>query len=288
MGTDGLADADERLGVWRTDSITRDFPSVTARPLLPQASRVYVATGIQRSNFPVLLQVPAFDRQGNHDGEHRFLGTLTSSGLHQTVLDVPVLRTKVHDVLAGAGGVDEDSFAGQSMIELLQNYPLVEMFASTTEELTRRVTEMLDAVATRSLRLFVRTSVDGKTAVALVYLPRDRYNTQSRLALERALMDELHGSALEYTARVSEMPLALLQVLVCIEPATASELGSVDTGSPAHARMQAALATAIRGWDERVRELAADLGGRLENLGGGPRTRSATIALALRRLQGTP
>lgn len=83
-------------------------------------------------------------------------------------------------------------------------------------------------------------------------------------------MDELHGSALEYTARVSEMPLALLQVLVCIEPATASELGSVDTGSPAHARMQAALATAIRGWDERVRELAADLGGRLENLGGGP------------------
>ncbi|MCZ0913606.1 NAD-glutamate dehydrogenase [Gordonia amicalis] len=269
VGTDGLGDGDERLGVWRTDSITRDFPSVTARPLLPQASRVFVATGIQRSNFPVLLQVPAFDRQGNHDGEHRFLGTLTSSGLHQTVLDVPVLRTKVHDVLASAG-VDEDSFAGQSMIELLQNYPLVEMFASTTEELTRRVTQMLDAVATRSLRLFVRTSVDGRTAVALVYLPRDRYNTQSRLALERALMDELHGSALEYTARVSEMPLALLQVLVCIEPATASELGSVDTGSPAHARMQAALATAIRGWDERVRELAADLGDRLETLGGGP------------------
>ena len=269
VGTDGAGDGDERLGVWRTDSINRDFPSVTTRPLLPRASRIFVATGIQRSNFPVLLQVPAFDSHGDHDGEHRFLGTLTSSGLHQTVLDVPVLRTKVHDVLARAG-VDEDSFAGQSMIELLQNYPLVEMFASTTGELTRRVTEMLDAVATRSLRLFVRTNPDGKTAIALIYLPRDRYNTQSRLALEHALMCELHGSALEYTARVSEMPLALLQVLVCIDPATASGLGSVDTGSPAHARMQAALAAAIRSWDERVRELAANIGDRLDSLDGGP------------------
>ncbi|WP_439032585.1 NAD-glutamate dehydrogenase [Gordonia terrae] len=254
---DGSEDGAARRGVWRTDSITRDFPSVTDRPLLPRASRVFVATGIQRSNFPVLLQVPAFDRDGGHDGEHRFLGTLTSAGVHQAVLDVPVLRTKVHDVLTRAG-VDEDSFAGQSMIELLQNYPLVEMFASTDDELERRVTEMLDAVSTRSLRLFLRTNYDGRTAVALIYLPRDRYNTATRLALEKALVDELDGHALEYTARVSEMPLALLQVLVCIDPATAAELGSVDTGSPAHARMQAALTAAIRGWDERVRELAAD------------------------------
>ncbi|MFE0747571.1 NAD-glutamate dehydrogenase [Gordonia sp. NPDC058843] len=266
VGADGSEDA-ERLGVWRTDSVDRDFPSVTDRPLVPRVSRVYVATGIQRTNFPVLLQVPTFDENGEHDGEHRFLGTLTSAGNHQAVLDVPVLRTKVHDVLAHAG-VDEDSFAGQSMIELLQNYPLVEMFASSEDELERRLTEMLDAVATRSLRLFVRTNFDGRTAVALIYLPRDRYNTQSRLALERALVAEVDGTALEYTARVSEMPLALLQVLVCIDPATAAELGSVDTGSPAHARMQAALAAAIRSWDERVRELATaeDLPG----LDGGP------------------
>ncbi|MEY1675957.1 NAD-glutamate dehydrogenase [Gordonia sp. ABKF26] len=267
VGVDGsVADA-ERLGVWRTDSIDRDFPSVSDRRLMPRVSRVFVATGIQRTNFPVLLQVPTFNGSGEHNGEHRFLGTLTSAGNHQAVLDVPVLRGKVHDVLAHAG-VEEDSFAGQSMIELLQNYPLVEMFSSTEDELERRLTEMLDAVATRSLRLFVRTNFDGRTAVALIYLPRDRYNTDSRLALERALVAEVDGTALEYTARVSEMPLALLQVLVCIDPTTAAELGSVDTGSPAHARMQASLAAAIRGWDERVRELAAaeDIPG----LGGGP------------------
>ncbi|MFC9979722.1 NAD-glutamate dehydrogenase [Gordonia sp. NPDC127522] len=267
VGGDGPAGGADRLGVWRTDSIDRDFPSVTDRPLVPRVSRVFVATGIQRTNFPVLVQVPTFDANGEHDGEHRFLGTLTSAGNHQAVLDVPVLRAKVHDVLAQAG-VEEDSFAGQSMIELLQNYPLVEMFSSTDDELERRLTEMLDAVATRSLRLFLRTNFDGRTAVALIYLPRDRYNTSTRLALERALVAEVDGTGLEYTARVSEMPLALLQVLVCIDPTTAAELGSVDTGSPAHARVQAALVAAIRGWDERVRELA--VAEDIPGLDGGP------------------
>ncbi|MET9200842.1 NAD-glutamate dehydrogenase [Gordonia sp. NPDC003585] len=248
---------EQRRGVWRTDAVSSEFPAVVDSPLLPRVCRVHMETGIQRSNFPVLLQVPAFDRQGNYDGEHRFLGVFTSSGLHQTVLDVPVLRVKVHDVLQHAG-VDEDSFAGQSMIELLQNYPLVEMFSSTEAELGRRVSEMLDAVATRSLRLFVRANPAGHTAVALIYLPRDRYNTQSRLALENALVDTLGGSDLEYTARVSEMPLALLQVLVRVDADTARELGPLDTGSATHARMQAALTYAIRGWDERVREIATD------------------------------
>ena len=255
IGTDGPSGTDDRRGLWRTDAVRRDFPAVSSAPLLPRVCRVHVETGIQRSNFPVLLQIPAFDRHGNYDGEHRFLGAFTSSGLHQTVLDVPVLRVKVHDVLQRAG-VDEDSFAGQSMIELLQNYPLVEMFSSTEVELSRRVSEMLDAVATRSLRLFVRTNPDGHTAVALIYLPRDRYNTASRLALENALVEVLGGTDLEYTARVSEMPLALLQVMVRIDSDTARRLGSLDTGSPAHEKMQATLAEAIRGWDERVRELA--------------------------------
>ncbi|MGC4964076.1 NAD-glutamate dehydrogenase [Gordonia sp. DT101] len=249
---DGAALTD-RLGVWRTDTVVSAFP-VAAEAPLPRVSRIYLETGIQRSDFPTLLQIPAFTSDGEHAGEHRFVGTFTSSGLHQTVLDVPVLRVKVRGVLDRAG-VDEDSFAGQAMLELLQNYPLVEMFAATDAELGRQVDEMLDAVATRSLRLFVRMNPDGRMAAALVYLPRDRYNTQSRLTLQAELLDALGGTAIEYTARVSEMPLALLQVLVRVDSDRARLLGSLDTGGRRHQEMQAKLAGSIRSWDERVRAL---------------------------------
>ncbi|MEE3850760.1 NAD-glutamate dehydrogenase [Gordonia sp. LSe1-13] len=245
----------DRLGIWRTEQVSSAFPTSVTAPLLPVVSRVYLETGIQRSDFPTLLQIPAFDDDGAHVGEHRFVGTFTSSGLHQTVLDVPVLRAKVHGVL-GRAKVDEDSFAGQSMLELLQNYPLVEMFAASDEELGRRVDELLDAVATRSLRLFVRADPAGEMASALVYLPRDRYNTKSRLELQSHLLRALGGSAIEYTARVSEMPLALLQVLVRVDADVARSLGALHTGSDAQRSMQAQLADAIRSWDERVRQLA--------------------------------
>ncbi|MFW0784585.1 NAD-glutamate dehydrogenase [Gordonia sp. CPCC 206044] len=246
--------ADDGLGLWRTGGSPARLGTAISPPLLPRVSRIHLETGIQRSNFPTLLQVPAFSPGGEHVGEHRFLGTFTSSGLHQTVLDIPVLRTKVRSVFEAAN-VEEDSYAGQSMLELLQNYPLAEMFAIADDELLRQIDELLDAAATRSLRLFVLANPAGGVVAALVYLPRDRYNTRSRLTLQQELVSELGGTAIEYTARVSEMPLARLQVLVAVDADAARPLGSLDTGSVRRAEIQARLADSIRSWDERVREL---------------------------------
>lgn len=251
---DASGTAEESLGLNRTETVDLESPMLGTAPLLPRVSRVYLDTGIQRSNYPILIQVPAYDTAGVHVGEHRFVGAFTSSGLHQTVLDVPVLRAKVHEVVA-MSGVDEDSFAGRTMIELLQNYPLVEMFQDTTTELHRRIDEMLDAVASRSLRVFLRVNPGGAAATALIYLPRDRYNTPARTALGSAVTELLGGSDLEYSARVSERPLALLQVMIRVDPQRARSWGSVDIGTDLHRRCQATLAEAIRSWDERVREL---------------------------------
>ncbi|GAA1480357.1 NAD-glutamate dehydrogenase [Gordonia sinesedis] len=255
VAADGATDGG--LGVWRTAAVSTKFPPHSTPPMLPSVSRVYLETGIQRSNYPILIRVPIFDANDNHLGEHRFVGTFTSSGLHQTVLDVPVLRSKVHAVVSRAG-FDDDSFAGQSMIELLQNYPLVEMFEASDTELSRRVEEMLSAVTTRSLRVFMRANPDGENVTALIYLPRDRYNTDTRLALQAEVRERLHGRDLEYSARVSERPLALLQVMVHVDAAEAASWGSLEIGTQRHQEIQDALAEAIRSWDERAREAALD------------------------------
>ncbi|MFT4126957.1 MAG: NAD-glutamate dehydrogenase [Gordonia sp. (in: high G+C Gram-positive bacteria)] len=240
---------DRRLGIWRAGGEPAWPPLVAGRP---RVSRVYLVTGIQRSNFPILVQVPAADGVS----EHRFVGSFTSAGLHQAIGDVPVVRATVGEVIRAAG-VDEDSFAGRSMMDLLQHYPLAGLFETDPVELGRRVAEMLDAVATRSLRVFLRVNPDGAAATALIYLPRDRYTTRIRLRLQDVVTEHLHGSALEYSARVSELPLAQLQVLVRVDPDEARSWGSVDIGTARHRALQAALAEEIRSWDERVRAFAA-------------------------------
>ncbi|MCS3878567.1 glutamate dehydrogenase [Gordonia amarae] len=243
----------DKLGVGRADGITAPAHGPVLQ--VPVISRVYLRTGIQRSAYPVLLQVPVFTPDGAPAGEHRFLGNFTSWGRHQSILDIPVIGPKVADVLSHAG-VDADSYAGQAIIELLQNYPLVELFWLGAEDLALRSEEMLDAVDSRTLRWFVRATPGAQTASALVYLPRDRYTTASRLSLQNEIATRLHATDLEYTARVSELPLALLQLLVRVDDATIAGLGSLEPGSPAHAEIQEALSDLIRSWDDRVRELA--------------------------------
>ncbi|MBD0023522.1 NAD-glutamate dehydrogenase [Gordonia pseudamarae] len=240
------------LGIRRADAIA----ALACAPVRqwPVVSRVYLRTGIQRSAFPVLLQVPEFGADGELTGEHRFLGDFTTWGRHQSILDIPVIGPKVTDVLLHAG-VDADSFAGQSIIELLQNYPLVELFCLSAEDLALRSREMLDAVDSRSLRWFVRATPGAQTASALVYLPRDRYTTAVRLSVQHEIASSLHATDLEYTARVSELPLALLQLLVRVDDTEIAALGSLEPGSASHTRIQQALADLIRGWDDRVRAL---------------------------------
>ncbi|HMS73769.1 NAD-glutamate dehydrogenase [Gordonia sp. (in: high G+C Gram-positive bacteria)] len=249
-GAEGVGD---RLGVWRADGIAA--PGHAAASRTPVISRVYLRTGIQRSAYPVLLQVPVFTPDGAPAGEHRFLGNFTTWGRHQSILDIPVIGPKVDDVLSVAG-VDADSYAGQSIIELLQNYPLVELFWLSAADLARRSEEMLDAVDSRSLRWFVRATPGARTASVLVYLPRDRYTTASRLSLQDEIATRLQATDLEYTARVSELPLALLQLLVRVDDEAIAGLGSLEPGSTAHAEIQQALRDRIRSWDDRVREAA--------------------------------
>ena len=91
VGVDGAV-SDGR-GLWRGDSLldltqARDFGVLTQLPLLPRVSRVYLETGVQRSNYPILIQIPEFDAAGTHVGEHRFLGTFTSSGLHLSLIHI--------------------------------------------------------------------------------------------------------------------------------------------------------------------------------------------------------
>ena len=86
----------------------------------------------------------------------------------------------------------------------------MELFWLSAADLARRSEEMLDAVDSRSLRWFVRATPGAAYRPVLVYLPRDRYTTASRLSLQDEIATGCRPPTSEYTARVSELPLALL------------------------------------------------------------------------------
>ncbi|GAA4475470.1 NAD-glutamate dehydrogenase [Rhodococcus olei] len=224
------------------------------RSLLTFAQGPLPAT-VHRSVYPSFVRVADVDGTGRIVGEHRFLGVLTVTAVHENILDIPVISGRARAVIARAG-FELHSFSGQAMLEVIQSLPRTELFSIDAESLFQTVTAVLAIGVRRQARLFLRDDHDGRFVSALVYMPRDRYNTRTRLAMQSILLRELGGGTLEYSARVTESHLAMVHFTIRTGPEEPAP--HVDTGAANRERIEALLAAASRAWDDDLMDATAD------------------------------
>ncbi|MGH3980640.1 MAG: NAD-glutamate dehydrogenase [Pseudonocardiaceae bacterium] len=244
------------LGVLRRDSLAaRSFtpgPDAThaLSPELLVLTQASAPSTVYRPVYPYYVGVKTFDAGGAVTGEHRFLGVLTTTALHEDVLDIPVIERRVLAVIRRAG-FPLESYSGQRMLEVIQTYPRAELFSTDPDSLYTTVTGVLALAERRTLRMFCRRDPYGRFFSCLVYLPRDRYTTTSRLAMQAVLLRELHGTSLEYSARVGESQFARVHFTVHTDPGEAVE-------DPDTAAITELLVAASRTWDDLLLERARD------------------------------
>ncbi|MBT9297006.1 NAD-glutamate dehydrogenase [Rhodococcus sp. GOMB7] len=248
------------LGVLRSDAVTEgpmSLPPVADlpdRPLLVLTQGSFPAT-VHRAVYPYFVGVSILDDEGNIVGEHRFLGVFTVVALHENVLAIPLIERRVREVIARAG-VDLHSYSGQAMLEVIQSFPRTELFSSDAETLFETVHAVHSIGLRRQVRLFVREDTFGRFVSCLVYLPRDRYTTRVRLAMQNLLWREFGPGTVDYTARVTENDLALLHVTIRRDPD--SEPVHLDVSEANRERVQALLTEVSRSWDDRINDLVRE------------------------------
>jgi glutamate dehydrogenase len=209
------------LGILRADqdmsgSFAKLPPRVRARA---RDKRVLVLTKansrstVHRPAYLDYVGVKIFDADGEVVGERRFLGLLTSAAYNESVLRIPVLRRRAQEVLARSG-FTPTSHSGKDLLQLLETYPRDELLQTTAEELLPTALAVLHLQERRQLRLFVRPDAYGRFLSCLVYLPRDRYNTDVRLRMQQILLDACGGETVDYTARIGESVLARLHFVI--------------------------------------------------------------------------
>ncbi|MGH3720735.1 MAG: NAD-glutamate dehydrogenase [Pseudonocardiaceae bacterium] len=247
------------LGVLRRDSVAARAVS-TGPDVDPLARSLLVLTQagapstVHRPVYPYYIGVKTFDERGEVSGEHRFLGVLTTTALHEDVLGIPVIGRLVQRVIHRAG-VPLDSYSGQRMLEVLQSYPRAELFSTDPDSLYQTVTGVLSLAQRRTVRLFCRRDPYGRFFSCLVYLPRDRYTTTARLAMQDVLMRDLHGTGVEYSAQIGESVHARVHFTVHAAPD--------DLGVPTRPDVRAIterLEDAVRTWDDRLLDAAQTSG----------------------------
>ncbi|HSU08587.1 MAG TPA: NAD-glutamate dehydrogenase, partial [Pseudonocardia sp.] len=238
------------LGVMRRDSgvaaaLTPEQAD-TPRELLV-FTRASAKSRVLRPVQPYYLAVRIVDVGGRLLGEHRFLGMLTVAALFENVLDIPVVERHVRGAIHRAG-FPLASYSGQQMLEVISALPREELFSGTQQQLHDTAVGVLAVAGRRTVRVFLRPDPYRRFVSCLVYVPRDRYTTSSRIAMADVLQLRLHGTSVDFTVRLTESALALVHFTVHTDPETPPEAVDVDD-------LQDELGEAIRTWDDRLLSL---------------------------------
>ncbi|MGK2882274.1 MAG: NAD-glutamate dehydrogenase [Mycobacterium sp.] len=254
---DGQASVEEssRLGVlrYRDDAL----PQLTHSDELLVLAQATVPSYLRYGAYPYIVVVRERSDRGMGSGgagakddaiEHRFVGLFTVAATNANVLEIPLISVRVRAALRLAQ--HDPSVPGQMLLDIIQTFPRSELFALDAQRMMAMATAVIDLGSRRKALLFLRADQLGHFVSCLVYLPRDRYTTAVRLEMQDILVREFRGTSIEYTARVSESPWALVHFTVRLP--IGSRPDSVDTGTSNRARVQGLLTEAARTWADRL------------------------------------
>ena len=204
---------------------------------------------VHRPSYLDYVGVKRFDAAGEVAGERRFLGLYTHTAYSASPWEIPGLRRKAQRVVERSGLL-HGSHDHKALVEILETYPRDELFQITEDELFETALGILHLGERRRVRLFVRRDAFGRFLSCLVYLPRERFDTENRNRIQDILLQAFGGTSVDYTTRVSESVLARLHVVVY------TEQGAIPDYDVAE--IEARLAAATRAWTDDLRDALAE------------------------------
>jgi glutamate dehydrogenase len=182
-------------------------------------------------------------------GGRCFLGLYTHTAYRSSPTEIPILRRRVARVLEQAG-FPQGSHNEKALLEILDTYPRDELFQISEEELFDAAMGILHLGERQRLRLFARRDPFGRFFSLLVFVPRDRFNTENRRRVEAILRTATGANSIDYTTRVSESVLVRLHFQAYVEPGAAPDF---DPGE-----VEMMLVAATRSWADDLEEALLD------------------------------
>jgi glutamate dehydrogenase len=164
------------------------------------------------------IGIKEFDKSGRVIGEHRFVGLFTSKAYNTNPMEIPIVGHKIKQILAESAPVSRGSYNYKSLVNILLTFPKDELFQASLEELNDLAHGVLALQERPQVKLFVRRCNHERMISTLVYLPRDRMNSQVRTAIQNRLMDVFNGEAMEWQVTVGTQQLANIYIRIRTAP----------------------------------------------------------------------
>jgi glutamate dehydrogenase len=206
---------------------------------------------VHRRIYPDFIGIRVPDASGNLLCEYRFMGLFTSRAYTMPSQQIPVLRRKIDAVIARTGFA-VDSHEYNEITRILEVHPRDEIFQSSVDELFDIAIGISHMLERRLVRLFVRDDTVrrepplGHFVTALVFMPRDLYNTDLRQRMQDILCSAFGATEAEFTTFFSESVLTRTYFVLRVD---APREGPIDLVA-----LQDELVRASMSWHDHLRQ----------------------------------
>src|SRR5450631_1437979 len=194
---------------------------------------------VHRAGYLDYVGVKQFDARGRLIGERRFLGLWTSAAYNSNPREIPVLRHKVARVVEHFA-LAPDSHDGKALQHILESFPRDELFQASVAELNRIVTGIFGLQERPRVRVLLRRDAFRRFYSCLVFVPREKYNTQVRQRIETVIREAFSATGMESQVQIAESNVARIHIVARTRP---SEEIRIDADA-----LERRVAAAVRSW----------------------------------------
>ncbi len=250
-----VVDAAKALGIMRTGRLSRyaqpvpiDELEESHRRVLFEGSPLVVAkthavAEVHRRAAMDDITIRRVDEDGQVIGFDRFIGLLTSKAYAEEAEHIPVLRTKLGELLR-AEGLQPEMHDYKATIAAFNSFPKEELFRAPLDELRGQIRMVLDLQSEDQVRLSLQSDPVRGNVIALVIMPRQQFSAEVRTRIQEALCERLGGSLIYYYLALGLGYTARLHFCFAA-PAPPPEIVPL---------IQAEIARLARSWDSLLRE----------------------------------
>ena len=204
---------------------------------------------VHRPGYLDYVGIKLTGADGKIIGERRFIGLYTSTAYIVSASEIPIVRRKCANIVRRAGFLPKGHLA-KSLVTVLETYPRDELFQAEEDQLYDIALGVLRLQEHQRTRLFVRRDRFDRFVSCLVFVPRDKYNTDLRRRIANLLMEAFNGASVEFTPLLSESTLARIHFVVHAEPGA---MPDVDTRE-----LEARLVQVTRRWQDDLADALID------------------------------
>ena len=152
---------------------------------------------VHRSGYLDYIGVRERDASGVIVGEHVFVGLYAAHVYHISTGEIPFVRGKVAAV-RGTSRFASGGHSDKTLRNILETYPRDELIEIDAADLQRIAYGIVTLYEHQRSRVFLRNDRWNRYVSALVYIPRDRFDTTVRLRIMEMLKTTLQAGSVDF------------------------------------------------------------------------------------------